>query len=146
MSIAVQCPGCHTGFQVPEDLQGKLIRCKSCREEFRVGGGRDEVRDDDDVDAPRRPRRKKKSAAALVLTIVGAVAALGVGAIALGGFLWGKHVDRPADQPVLKDPGVGPTLRPRGRSGGGGAGGQGNNPNAGRRNPNPGGDGNPAPQ
>jgi hypothetical protein len=56
MSIATACPGCRAPFRVPERLAGKKIRCKICREEFRVG------KDDDfeDYDDEPRPRRRKK--------------------------------------------------------------------------------------
>ena len=60
MAIAIACPGCRAGFQVPERLAGKKIRCKTCREEFRVGGD-DDFDDYDDEPRPRRRRRRSNS-------------------------------------------------------------------------------------
>src|SRR5436190_1900640 len=40
MSIDAKCPGCRATFAVPDRLDGKRIRCKTCGEEFRVGGNR----------------------------------------------------------------------------------------------------------
>ncbi len=36
MSIAIQCPGCKKGFDVPEELVGRRIRCTACRTEIEV--------------------------------------------------------------------------------------------------------------
>lgn len=73
MPIAVRCPGCRTVFEAPDRLAGKLIRCKSCREEFRV---RDDRPDEDDDDRPaprprRRPFRRKSNGFPMGLTAAG---------------------------------------------------------------------------
>jgi hypothetical protein len=74
MPLAVRCPGCRTVFEAPDRLAGKLIRCKSCREEFRVRD--DRPADDDIVDRPRprprrRPFRRKSGGLPLGLTVAG---------------------------------------------------------------------------
>jgi len=72
MSIAIECPSCRAAFQVPERLDGKKIRCKTCREEFRVTV--DEP--DDDYDDEPRPRRgRKKSSPLIGLLIAGGIVA-----------------------------------------------------------------------
>ena len=79
MSIPTTCPSCRAEFDVPDRLAGKLIRCKTCREEFRAG--RAVARDDyDDEPAPRASGGS--SSVVLVLVIVGV---LGVGVLSVGG-------------------------------------------------------------
>jgi hypothetical protein len=71
MSITIECPGCRAAFQLPDRMEGKRIRCKTCREEFRVTA--DEPADESDDD---RPRRRTKQRSPLVgLAIVGGILA-----------------------------------------------------------------------
>jgi len=39
-TIAVKCPGCQAGFDVPTSLAGKTIRCTSCKTQLPVPAGR----------------------------------------------------------------------------------------------------------
>ena len=36
MAIPITCPGCQAGFEVPETLAGKTIRCTSCKTQLSV--------------------------------------------------------------------------------------------------------------
>ena len=36
MAIPITCPGCQAGFEVPENLAGKTIRCTSCKTQLTV--------------------------------------------------------------------------------------------------------------
>ncbi|HEY1379385.1 MAG TPA: hypothetical protein VGF55_21465 [Gemmataceae bacterium] len=72
MAIDVECPGCRAAFPVPDRLGGRLIRCTTCREEFRVGGGRPAYDDEDDYGEPR-PRRRRPSSPLVPLLIVGGI-------------------------------------------------------------------------
>ena len=36
MAIPITCPGCQAGFEVPENLAGKTIRCTSCKTQLSV--------------------------------------------------------------------------------------------------------------
>jgi hypothetical protein len=89
MPLAVRCPGCRTVFEAPDRLAGKLIRCKSCREEFRVRDDRpDEAEDDRPAPRPRRrPSRRKSSGFPMGLTAAGIAVILIV--IALCGGMFG---------------------------------------------------------
>jgi hypothetical protein len=67
------CPSCRTTFQVPDRLAGKRIRCKTCREEFRVTGAAPaDVYDDEP--GPRRRRNRSSSPLVPLLIVVGIVA------------------------------------------------------------------------
>jgi predicted Zn finger-like uncharacterized protein len=67
------CPSCRATFQVPDDLAGKRIRCKTCGEAFRVAGaGRED--DYDDEARPRRRRSRASSPLVPLLIVVGIVA------------------------------------------------------------------------
>ena len=35
-TIAIKCPGCQAGFDVPTSLAGKTIRCTSCKTQLPV--------------------------------------------------------------------------------------------------------------
>ncbi|MFO0796800.1 MAG: hypothetical protein U0804_04935 [Gemmataceae bacterium] len=39
-TIAIKCPGCQAGFDVPTSLAGKTIRCTSCKTQLPVPAGR----------------------------------------------------------------------------------------------------------
>lgn len=39
MSIVVNCPKCQAKLRGPDELAGRMVRCKSCQEKFRVPGG-----------------------------------------------------------------------------------------------------------
>jgi DNA-directed RNA polymerase subunit RPC12/RpoP len=41
-TIKVTCPKCKKGFQAPDTVKGKKVRCKSCNEVFTVGAKQDE--------------------------------------------------------------------------------------------------------
>jgi hypothetical protein len=84
MAIAVECPGCRAGLQVPDRLAGKKIRCKTCHEEFRVGG--DEPSEEYD-DEPRPRRRSKQPSVILSLLVVGGILAFCL-IVAVGVILW----------------------------------------------------------
>jgi hypothetical protein len=96
MAIDVRCPGCRTAFEAPDRLAGKLIRCKSCREEFRV---RDDRPADDDFEEPRRPRKARRQSGGLplVLAIAGGAVILIVLALGAGMFALAKFGIRNAD-------------------------------------------------
>ena len=96
MPLSDTCPHCRTPHRLDNDLDGRLIRCKSCGEPFRVGGGRPV--DDDD---PRPRRRDRSESSALVpLLIVGGV--LGVIGISGGGvLLWYLARSSRARPPVM---------------------------------------------
>lgn len=79
MSIPTTCPSCRAAFDVPDRLAGKKIRCKSCREEFRVGGA---VARDDYDDEPGPRASGASSSLVLVLVIVGVLA---IGMLSVGG-------------------------------------------------------------
>lgn len=87
MPIDIKCPSCKAAFAVPERLDGKLIRCKTCRAEFRVGGNRPPAGDVDDYGEPvrRRPRESQSSSALPIIfavvgvLVVGGLAVVGVG-------------------------------------------------------------------
>ncbi|MBY0513906.1 MAG: zinc-ribbon domain-containing protein [Gemmataceae bacterium] len=36
MAIPITCPGCKAGFEVPDNLAGKTIRCTSCKTQLSV--------------------------------------------------------------------------------------------------------------
>jgi hypothetical protein len=61
------CPSCRAGVDVPNELHGKLLRCKTCREEFRFWS--------DAAGGDRRPRRSQRSRSSplLSLLIVGGI-------------------------------------------------------------------------
>jgi hypothetical protein len=59
--IDVRCPGCRADIQAPDRLAGKLIRCTSCREEFRVG--RDENYDQYISEQEPRPKPVRRRSA-----------------------------------------------------------------------------------
>lgn len=71
MAIDIECSGCGARTRVSDDLAGKRVRCKSCREEFRVPRVQ---ADDDSGDKPRTRRRTRKPRSALQgLVFVGAI-------------------------------------------------------------------------
>jgi len=79
MPLAATCPRCRTAHRLADDLDGRLIRCKECREPFRVGGDRP---DEDDEQRPRRRQARSSSPALIPLLVVGGV--LGA-AVLIGG-------------------------------------------------------------
>jgi hypothetical protein len=120
MSISVECPGCRSGFQVPDRLAGKRIRCKHCREEFLV----DDAEPADDYDKPRR-RSKRTGWSALEAGLFTMSILVGGLLIAVGVFKYvqGKIdaiVDDTQPQPVAVGPRrPGPGVRRAGISAGG---------------------------
>jgi hypothetical protein len=38
MSIQTKCPGCRSPYSLPDNLEGKKVRCKKCERTFVVGG------------------------------------------------------------------------------------------------------------
>src|SRR5262249_59926352 len=36
MPLRVACPKCHTAYNIPDNMQGKGIRCQKCQQAFRV--------------------------------------------------------------------------------------------------------------
>jgi hypothetical protein len=82
MPLAATCPHCRTAHRLADDLDRRMIRCKVCREPFRVGG--DRPGDDyDDEPRPRRRRSRSSSSALIPLLVIGGV--LGVGVLIIGG-------------------------------------------------------------
>ena len=51
--ITFTCPFCNESYQVSQDLAGKKISCRNCREPCKV---------DELEEAPRRPKKRDKSA------------------------------------------------------------------------------------
>lgn len=41
-TIKITCPKCKKGFQAPDSVKGKKVKCKSCQEIFTAGAERDE--------------------------------------------------------------------------------------------------------
>lgn len=122
MPFDIQCPSCRTAFDVPDRLAGKLIRCKTCREEFRVGRGRPA---DDRYADDEPPRRPSSSPLVLLLAIAGALV---VGVVVVGGlgaWFWLRakpglrpNVNlRPAPAPAVKAEHTLPPPRPAGQFG-----------------------------
>src|SRR2546430_2337639 len=82
MPLAATCPHCRTAHRLGDDLDGRLIRCKSCREPFRVGGDRPDEEYDDEP-PPRRRRSRSTSSTLVPLLVIGGL--LGVGLLIIGG-------------------------------------------------------------
>jgi hypothetical protein len=99
MTIAAACPSCRAEFEVPERLVGKRIRCKTCREEFRVKGS---GKSNDYDDEPRPPRRPKARSPVVPLAIVGGI--LGVCLVIAVVIVWliPQPKSGPENDPVLK--------------------------------------------
>jgi hypothetical protein len=98
MSIAIECPGCRAGLQVPDRLAGRKIRCTTCREEFRVGG--DEPAEDyEDEPRPRRRRSKQRSTLVSLLIAGGILCACVIVAGTVVWFLPSKK--EPPHDPML---------------------------------------------
>jgi hypothetical protein len=85
MAIEIQCTGCGAGFQVPDRLSGKLIRCKTCHTQFRVGGELPAIDQDDEPLPPRR--RAKTSSVVVPILLVGGML-LGCSIAAIGFVIW----------------------------------------------------------
>ncbi len=133
MAISLTCPGCATGFAVPDTLAGKWVKCKSCGTAVEVEAAapvaarpasrpptqvatrsaRPAVTADDEyVDDTTPARRPAKAAGGsklpLILAAVGTFVAVGGG---LGGYLalsGGKEKDKPAEVAATQ-PAVNPT-------------------------------------
>jgi hypothetical protein len=90
MPVPATCPHCGTDHRLADELDGRTIRCKSCREPFRVGGERpadDRIDDDYDYENERPHRRpRRRSSGAPVGLIIGIV--VGVGVLACGGIVF----------------------------------------------------------
>ena len=108
MPISLTCPGCDTGFAVPDTLAGKWIKCKTCGTSVEVVAARAAVGrpasrparaavvaddDDDDFDAAPRSARAKPAAGGsklpLVLAAVAGFVVVGGGAAAFLAFSGG---------------------------------------------------------
>src|SRR4051812_31161925 len=96
MSVPTTCPSCRAEFDLPDRLAGKLIRCKTCREEFRAG--RAVARDDYDDDPAPRPSGGSSSVV-LVLVIVGVLA---IGMLSVGGVAVWYLMSRARPAPMVR--------------------------------------------
>ena len=129
MAVSLTCPGCATGFSVPDTLAGKWIKCKSCGTAVEVGAAAPvaaarpaarpakpavtAVDDDEEYMDDEAPARRPAKAAAggsklpLILAAVGTFVAVGGG---LGGYLAlsGKAKDKPAAEVAAVQPAVNP--------------------------------------
>ncbi len=68
MAIRVVCPSCDATFNVADELEGKKVRCRECKEPVPVRAARPRRRDEDDSDDDREERiqsRPRKAAAPL---------------------------------------------------------------------------------
>ena len=56
MAIIIQCPSCNRNLKVPEHLDGKLVKCPSCQEQFtaRVSAGADQQ------EPPKEPQPRQE--------------------------------------------------------------------------------------
>jgi predicted Zn finger-like uncharacterized protein len=103
MSLDVKCPGCKAAFAVPDRLDGKLIRCKTCRAEFRVGGEPPPPADDFDEYGEPRPRRRapqgesSSSALPIILAVGGVLFAGLVIVVGLGVWFYADQRGAPAN-------------------------------------------------
>jgi hypothetical protein len=62
MAIKTSCPHCEKEYNLADTLSGKMIRCKSCNETFRVGGSAPNgERRSSVATAPPRKRRPERS-------------------------------------------------------------------------------------
>src|SRR5262249_40171170 len=128
MPIRITCPHCRDSYSVDEDLLGKRVRCRECKEAFTVQSPRRREDDEDEGDrrpdrrvgarpsraveyeAPRRssrsrdeddppPRRKTKSGGLSPLVLVGGgVGVLLLVALAVAGSFWLGRQSNAPDQ------------------------------------------------
>lgn len=101
MAIELACPNCAAALTLPDRLDGKLIRCKTCLTEIRVGG--ESAADPDEVvdSPPVPPVRRKSVISPLGLNVAGIVAVLLL--LALGGAIFAlvKVGARALDLPAM---------------------------------------------
>lgn len=73
MPIAITCPSCDTSYDVADELEGKKVRCRTCKQPVRVQS----------EPQPRKKRDRKTKrypslwAAIVLYQLIGAVAILG---------------------------------------------------------------------
>src|SRR5262245_29140239 len=107
MSIRIICPSCGETYNVSDELRGKKIRCKNCREAVAVGGAkngrahaesvqdltrrpvaasaaRKRFRNEEDDDGDDAPVTKKKAGSRALLF---AVCGMGLAVVAVGAVL-----------------------------------------------------------
>jgi hypothetical protein len=115
MPIPPACPRCRAAFDVPDRLAGKLIRCTTCREEFRVKG-----RPDDDYDRPRRPAVDRSAVNLTIIIVTIVVGLCVVAAVGVGIWVVLRKVNTGPAPPVAVQPDLpGPAGPGPGRPGGG---------------------------
>jgi predicted Zn finger-like uncharacterized protein len=98
MPLPTTCPHCRTAHRLADDLDGRLIRCKSCGEPFRVGGDRP---DDEYDDEPRPRRRWASSTSSTLVPLLIVAGVVGVGVLVAGaGAVWYLMRSKPGARPV----------------------------------------------
>jgi predicted Zn finger-like uncharacterized protein len=102
MPIAISCPHCAAGYNLPDTQRGKTVRCKKCQNTFSVEMKEDQVQArfefkrpaalekllKDDILPANASAPKKSSALPVVLTVIAAVCLLGLVAV-VGAGIWG---------------------------------------------------------
>lgn len=91
MAVNVQCPGCFSGASVPQEKLGGKVKCRTCGQVFVAKGGESSAsakgtRSGGKGSSGRSKKSKSGSSNPLgLLTVIGAVVVLGIGAYAYFG-------------------------------------------------------------
>jgi transcription initiation factor TFIIIB Brf1 subunit/transcription initiation factor TFIIB len=112
MPISIACPGCESGYRVPDTAAGKTIVCKKCGTKVPIAASQNGKKKKEDDKAPK----KKGGSVGKILLIVGGILAfsclLCMGVSGIGAwFIYRKTtnawndviVELQKDAPIIKD-------------------------------------------